>query len=222
MRIILALIAVFAFGHAHAQATSATRAANVRMGEALPWADREDEDFAARGFIAAPTEPQVRAEDGRVVWDFTAYNFLQGPAPETVNPSLWRHAGLITRAGLFQVRERVYQVRGFDVANMTLIVGDSGLILIDPLTSREAAAAALALARRTLGDLPVRTAMPITLLACAASSMKRTCARGACRSSPPRASWSTPSPKMSSPATPWAGARFISLARRLRLGLKGR
>jgi alkyl sulfatase BDS1-like metallo-beta-lactamase superfamily hydrolase len=156
MRIILALIAVFAFGHAHAQATSATRAANVRMGEALPWADREDEDFAARGFIAAPTEPQVRAEDGRVVWDFTAYNFLQGPAPETVNPSLWRHAGLITRAGLFQVRERVYQVRGFDVANMTLIVGDSGLILIDPLTSREAAAAALALARRTLGDLPVR------------------------------------------------------------------
>jgi alkyl sulfatase BDS1-like metallo-beta-lactamase superfamily hydrolase len=118
--------------------------------------DREDEDFASRGLIAAPDAPQIRAADGRVIWDFAAYDFLQAEAPETVNPSLWRHARLITRAGLFQVSERVYQVRGFDLANMTIIVGDSGLVLIDPLTSSETAAAALALARRTLGDLPVR------------------------------------------------------------------
>lgn len=156
MRVIFAFIAAFAFGQAYAQATDSTRAANAATAQTLPWADREDEDFAARGFVAAPEAPQIRGADGRVVWDFTAYDFLQGDAPETVNPSLWRHARLLTRAGLFQVAERVYQVRGFDVSNMTIIVGDNGLILIDPLTSREAAEAALALARRTLGDRPVR------------------------------------------------------------------
>ncbi|MBY0563385.1 MAG: MBL fold metallo-hydrolase [Hyphomonadaceae bacterium] len=140
---------------AHAQASDATRAANAAMAETLPWADREDEDFASRGFVAAWGEPQIRAADGRVVWDFNAYSFLQGPAPETVNPSLWRHAQLLTRAGLFRVTDRVFQVRGFDVSNMTIVVGDSGLIVIDPLTSVEVAAAGLALARRTLGDRPV-------------------------------------------------------------------
>ncbi len=156
MRVLFALIAAFAFSSAHAQATDATRAANAQMAQTLPWADREDEDFAARGFIAGWDQPQIRAADGRVIWDFSAYNFVQGQAPETVNPSLWRHAQLLARAGLFQVSERVYQVRGFDVSNMTIIVGDTGLIVIDPLTSREVAEAALTLARRTLGDKPVR------------------------------------------------------------------
>jgi alkyl sulfatase BDS1-like metallo-beta-lactamase superfamily hydrolase len=143
-------------GAAHAQVSEATRTANAEMSQTLPWGDREDEDFAGRGFIAASEQPQIRAADGRVVWDFTAYDFLRGPAPETVNPSLWRHAQLLARAGLFRVRDRVYQVRGFDVSNMTIVVGDSGLIIIDPLTSMETAQAALALARRTIGDLPVR------------------------------------------------------------------
>jgi alkyl sulfatase BDS1-like metallo-beta-lactamase superfamily hydrolase len=143
-------------GLAHAQASEATRAANTAFAETLPWADREDEDFASRGFIAEWDQPQIRATDGRVIWDFTAYNFVQGAAPETVNPSLWRHAQLLARAGLFQVSERVYQVRGFDVSNMTIVRGDTGLILIDPLTSSDVAAAALTLARRHIGDLPVR------------------------------------------------------------------
>lgn len=156
MRAILAIIAAFAFSQAYAQATESTRAANTAMAQTLPWADREDEDFASRGFIATSDAPQIRAADGRVVWDFTTYNFLQGDAPETVNPSLWRHVRLLARAGLFQVSERVYQVRGFDLSNMTVVVGDTGLIVIDPLTSREAAAAALTLARRTLGERPVR------------------------------------------------------------------
>lgn len=141
---------------ARAEVAPATHAANAEMARTLPVEDREDEDFATRGFIAAWDQPQIRAADGRVVWDFTAYDFLQGAAPETVNPSLWRHAQLLARAGLFRVSERVYQVRGFDVSNMTIVVGDTGLVVIDPLTSAEAAAAALALARRTLGDLPVR------------------------------------------------------------------
>ena len=140
---------------AYAQASDATRAANASFAQDLPLADREDEDFATRGFIATWPEPQLRGADGSVVWDFRAYDFLQGQAPETVNPSLWRHAGLLARTGLFRVTDRVFQVRGFDVANMTIVVGDSGLIIIDPLTSVEAARAALTLARQAVGDRPV-------------------------------------------------------------------
>lgn len=153
---LLTAFCIALIGSAEAQVSDATRAANAAMAQALPWGDREDEDFANRGFIATSDQPQIRAADGHVVWDFTAYDFLRDEAPETVNPSLWRHARLLARAGLFQVRERVYQVRGFDVSNMTIIVGDTGLILIDPLSSMETAQAALALARRTVGDLPVR------------------------------------------------------------------
>ncbi|MEZ5995173.1 MAG: alkyl sulfatase dimerization domain-containing protein [Hyphomonadaceae bacterium] len=152
---VAALLAVIP-GLAHAQVSAATRAANAAMSQALPSSDREDEDFAARGFIAGPTQTDIRGADGRLIWDFNAYNFLQGEAPETVNPSLWRHTRLLARAGLFQVSERIYQVRGFDVSNMTIVVGDTGLILIDPLTSMETAQAALSLARGTVGDRPVR------------------------------------------------------------------
>jgi alkyl sulfatase BDS1-like metallo-beta-lactamase superfamily hydrolase len=126
---------------AHAQATDATRALNASVAAELPFADREDEDFATRGFLAAWPANELRGADGSLVWNFRAYDFLQGPAPETVNPSLWRHAGLLLRSGLFRVTDRVFQVRGFDVANMTIVVGDSGLIIIDPLTSVEAARA---------------------------------------------------------------------------------
>ena len=157
MRILCTLVMYAALAQAtHAEVSVATRTVNADMARALPFADVEDEDFARRGFIASWSEPRIRAADGRVAWDFTAYDYLRGPAPETVNPSLWRHAGLLALSGLFRVNERVYQVRGFDVSNMTIVVGDSGLIVIDPLTSSEVAAAALTLARRTLGDLPVR------------------------------------------------------------------
>ena len=158
MRAIAALaLGLMVSGAAHAQATDATRRANAEMSRALPWSDREDEDFATRGFIAAYDQPQIVTANGQVVWDFGVYNFLGGEAtaPETVNPSLWRHARLLARAGLFRVSDRVYQVRGFDISNMTIVAGDAGLIVIDPLTSVEAASAALTLARRTLGAAPV-------------------------------------------------------------------
>jgi alkyl sulfatase BDS1-like metallo-beta-lactamase superfamily hydrolase len=156
MRTILAAALACALtGAASAQVSDATRTSNAAFSQTLPWADREDEDFANRGFVAASDQQQIRAADGRVIWDFTAYNFLQGDVPESVNPSLWRHARLLARAGLFRVTDRVYQVRGFDVSNMTIVVGDAGLIIIDPLSSSETAAAALALARRTLGNAPV-------------------------------------------------------------------
>jgi alkyl sulfatase BDS1-like metallo-beta-lactamase superfamily hydrolase len=156
MRVLIAaLIGVFLSTSATAQVTDATRRANAELSQTLNWADAEDEDFAQRGFIAAWDQPQIRTADGRVAWDFTAYNFLTPQVPETVNPSLWRQARLLARAGLFRVSDRVYQIRGFDISNMTIVVGDTGLIVIDPLTTREPATAALQLARRTIGDRPV-------------------------------------------------------------------
>ncbi len=115
---------------------------------------------ARRGLIAAPSG-QIKAADGRVVWDFDSFGFLQDEAPDTVNPSLWRQARLNNQAGLFKVSEGIWQLRGFDLANLTLIEGRSGWIVVDPLTVRETAAAAMAFARQHLGDRPV-TAMIFT------------------------------------------------------------
>jgi alkyl sulfatase BDS1-like metallo-beta-lactamase superfamily hydrolase len=109
---------------------------------------------ARRGFVAAP-EGQILDAEGKLIWDFSAFDFLEGEAPPTVHPSLWRQSLLNNHIGLFQVSERIWQVRGFDLANMTLIEGDTGLIVVDALTARETAAAALAFARQHLGDRPV-------------------------------------------------------------------
>lgn len=150
------MVLVLAQGAAFAAppASEATKAANAAVAAALP-DDREDEDFATRGFVASWPEPVIRNAAGDAVWSFAAYDFVQGEAPASVNPSLWRHAGLLARHGLFKVHERIYQVRGFDVANMSIVLGRRGFILVDPLTSVETAAAALALARKHLGDKPV-------------------------------------------------------------------
>lgn len=109
---------------------------------------------AKRGFIARPSG-QIKAADGRVVWDFAHYAFVQGDAPATVNPSLWRHAKLNNEIGLFKVTEGIWQLRGFDLANLTLVEGKTGWIVIDTLSTRETAAAAMAFARQHLGDKPV-------------------------------------------------------------------
>ncbi len=136
---------------AHAQAltqpaTAATAAANRRVLDVLPFADKADFDDAQRGFIATlPASEQLRTPQGTLAWDFGAYRFVQGAAPDSVNPSLWRQALVNNFAGLFKVTERVYQVRGFDIANMDIIEGDSGLIIIDPLLSTETARAGLEL-----------------------------------------------------------------------------
>lgn len=135
-------------------ASAATIAANQALTKALPLGDNQDFDDAARGLVARPTG-QLLAADKSVLIDFDAYQFVKGPAPSTVNPSLWRHAKLNTGAGLYKVSERVYQLRGFDLANITLIVGNSGWIVVDALTSRETAAAAMAFARKHLGQQPV-------------------------------------------------------------------
>lgn len=117
-----------------------------------------DADFldAERGFVATLAHAEIRDASGRVVWTLRDYGFLDDPTPaSTVHPNLWRQARLNMAHGLFQVTERIYQVRGFDIANITFVEGERGVIVIDPLTCVETAAAALALYRRERGDRPV-------------------------------------------------------------------
>lgn len=111
--------------------------------------DPQDFEDAKRGFIAKPTG-KLLAADGSVLFDYDAYQFIKGQSPDTVNPSLWRHARLNAEIGLFKVTDGIYQLRGFDVANITLIEGKTGWIVVDAMTSRESAAAAMAFARQHL------------------------------------------------------------------------
>ncbi|WP_085700373.1 alkyl/aryl-sulfatase [Pseudomonas sp. B26(2017)] len=141
-------------GVAAGDATTATAAVIQASIKGLDLSDNRDMEDAQRGFIARPTG-KILGADGNALIDFDAYRFVEGPAPATVNPSLWRHAMLNAQIGLFKVRDGIYQLRGFDIANMTLIDGQTGWIVVDPLTSRESAAAALAFAREHLGNKPV-------------------------------------------------------------------
>jgi alkyl sulfatase BDS1-like metallo-beta-lactamase superfamily hydrolase len=130
--------------------------ASEASGQARPsLEDRQDVAFAERGFVATRSDPLIKATDGRTVWNLNAFDFLDGPAPATADPLLWRHQGLIARHGLFRVADRIWQVRGFDVSNVTFIRGRTGWIVLDPLTTTETAAAALALVRERVADLPV-------------------------------------------------------------------
>ncbi|MEE2853532.1 MAG: alkyl sulfatase dimerization domain-containing protein [Actinomycetota bacterium] len=122
----------------------------------LPFHDETDFADADRGFIAALSPCVIKAADGRVVWDNDAYSFLDGPAPTSVHPSLWRQSTLAAKQGLYEVVPGIYQVRGLDLSNITFVEGDSGIIVIDPLISTEVAAAALGLYRAHRGgDRPV-------------------------------------------------------------------
>ena len=120
-----------------------------------PFADKRDFDFASRGFIATRLDPVIRNAAGQPVWDLSAFDFLKGVRPSTVNSSLWRQGQLLSLHGLFQVSERIWQVRGFDLANITFVRGDTGWVIIDTLGSTETAKAALDLANERLGARPV-------------------------------------------------------------------
>ena len=123
-----------------------TQQRNADLLAKLPFADKADFEDAKRGFIAAIADAAVFNADGKTVWSLKPYDFLKSDTvPDTVNPSLWRQAQLNAIHGLFKVTDRVYQVRGMDLANMTIIEGDTGLIVIDPLLSVETAQAALKL-----------------------------------------------------------------------------
>jgi alkyl sulfatase BDS1-like metallo-beta-lactamase superfamily hydrolase len=131
-------------------------AQQAAMLNALPFSDTRDFDDAARGFLGSIENAAITNAQGRTVWSLQPYDFLSAEtAPPTVNPSLWRQSRLNMHHGLFEVVPGVYQVRGLDIANMTLIEGDSGVIVVDTLTSIEGARAALDLYFRHRGQRPV-------------------------------------------------------------------
>ena len=136
--------------------TATIEAAHREHLNALPFDDTQDFADADRGFIAKQEPCVITAADGRVVWDNDVYAFLTGDAPTSVHPSLWRQSTLVAKQGLYEVVPGIYQIRGFDLSNMTVIEGDTGIIVIDPLVSTEVAAAALALYRQHRGDRAVR------------------------------------------------------------------
>jgi alkyl sulfatase BDS1-like metallo-beta-lactamase superfamily hydrolase len=137
-------------------ASSAVMAAQAAVKMALPFADTADFDDVARGFLGMIDNAKITSASGRVVWSLEPYGFLsQAEAPATVNPSLWRQSRLNMNHGLFEVVPGVYQVRGLDIANMTLVEGDSGVIVVDTLTSIEGARAAMELYMRHRGKQPV-------------------------------------------------------------------
>ena len=135
-----------------------TVAANAALLESMPFDDTEDFDNASRGFISRPDTLTIVDSQGNIVWDleqYKSYISLDAPAPDTVNPSLWRNAQLLMEHGLYQVSENIYQIRGYDLSNITFVQGNTGWIVFDPLISPETAKAALDYINGELGERPV-------------------------------------------------------------------
>jgi alkyl sulfatase BDS1-like metallo-beta-lactamase superfamily hydrolase len=143
-------------GEAPKDASAAVVQQHAATRAALPFSDTRDFDDASRGFLGTRENARIASEQGRVVWSLEPYGFLSdNEAPPTVDPSLWRQSRLNMNHGLFEVVPGVYQVRGLDIANMTLIEGDSGVIVVDTLTSTEGARTAIELYFEHRGRRPV-------------------------------------------------------------------
>ncbi len=137
-------------------ASDATKAANEAVKEYLPFDNQRDFENAQRGFIATLDDDIISGEAGNLVIDLGYYDFISGDAPDTVNPSLWRQSQLNAMHGLFEVKEGIYQIRAFDLANVSFIRGDTGWIVVDPLLATETAAAAYELISREVERLPIK------------------------------------------------------------------
>src|SRR6266516_231826 len=128
------------------QASSSVVAQHAATLKTLPFADVRDFDDATRGFLGTLENARITSAQGRVVWSLEPYGFLSdAEAPPTVDPSLWRQSRLNMNHGIFEVVPGVYQIRGLEIANMTLIEGEHGVIVVDTLTSIEGARAAMQL-----------------------------------------------------------------------------
>ena len=137
-------------------ATQTTINRQKELLASMPKNMSQDIEFAQRGFIATSPQNVIERLDGKgVSYDLTQNDFIKDDAPDTVNPLLWRHGKIMGYEGLFEVTKGVYQVRGFDVDNITFIEGENGFIVIDPMTAAEPAAAAYALVKKYVADKPV-------------------------------------------------------------------
>ncbi|MGV0034483.1 MAG: alkyl/aryl-sulfatase [Candidatus Azotimanducaceae bacterium WSBS_2022_MAG_OTU7] len=138
-------------------ATESTKAVQQSFKTKLNFDDTQSFEDARRGFISTLSPMSIEHDKGgRLVYDLEPLSFLEGEAPDTVNPSLWRMSQLNAQHhGLYEVVEGIYQIRSFDIANMTLIRGNTGWIIVDPLTSSETSRAGLELANKELGERPV-------------------------------------------------------------------
>ncbi len=151
------------------EATKFTVAANEEIVKDLDFTDMQAYEDADRGFIATWPEDTIKDENGKVVWDFKTWKFLDKhdhdhghfSAPDTANPSLWRQSQIVAKHGLYKVVDGLYQVRGFDLSNVTFMRGEKGWIVIDTGYAKETAIAAYKLIREHVEDLPI-TAMIIT------------------------------------------------------------
>ena len=193
--LVIALAAVFVnAGYAQTQpkpATEATKAANRAMQQYLNFNDREDFDNATRGLIAKPDTLTIKDEKGNVVWDLEAYKAfisIDKPAPDTVNPSLWRNAQLNMQYGLFKVHDKIFQVRGYDLSNITFVQRRHRM---DRFRSPDLGGnrkgrlrSCFTTPRTSCRSWPSSTAIRTSIItaACAASSMKPTSSPARCRS----------------------------------------
>ena len=140
-------------------ATSYTKDKNDQVYALLDFDDKREFDNATRGLIASKDHLEVTDEAGNVVWSQAAYAFLDEDAPDSANPSLWRNTQLNHICGLFEVTDGIYQVRGYDMSNITFIKGDTGWIVYDPLMTMECAQAAYELVSENLGTFPIKAVL---------------------------------------------------------------
>ena len=137
-------------------ATKYTLAANKEVYKLIDFDDKSEFINASKGLIASPKALEIRDKNNKLVWSQAAYSFVEMDAPATANPSLWRNTKLNHKAGLFEVTEGIYQVRGYDMSNITFIKGNTGWIVVDPLMSVECAQAAMQLVNDKLGVRPIK------------------------------------------------------------------
>lgn len=139
-------------------ATEHTVQVNSAVYSLLDFENTQEADFATLGLIDAPEKLELKDENGKIIWSQEAYSFLSDyeKAPDTVNPSLWENTKNNHAYGLFKVTDNIYQVRGYDMANLTVIKGNTGWILFDPLMSIECSEAAMQLIEKNLGSLPIK------------------------------------------------------------------
>lgn len=137
-------------------ATTITKQINEDVYQVLDFDDTQEEEFAKKGFITAPDSLQITDDDGNVVWNMDNYDFVRdADSPDSANPSLWRNTKSNANYGLFQVSDDIYQVRGYDLSNMTFVRTNNGWIIMDCLASSDTAKAALELFKSEMGDIHI-------------------------------------------------------------------